>query len=68
MAGSANEQFTREVCVDERIQELTLDTDEEELGGILTDSSASQVEVNSKWISGPEGKTSPNPLPTVLIT
>ena len=52
MAGSANEQFTREVCVDERIQELTLDSDEEELGGVLTDSSASEVEVDSKWISG----------------
>ena len=52
MAGSANEQFTREVCVDDRIQELTLDTDEDELGGALTDSSASEVEVDSKWISG----------------
>ena len=52
MAGSANEQFTREVCVDDRIQELTLDTDEYDLGGALTDSSASEVEVHSKWTSG----------------
>ena len=52
MAGSAGEQFTREVCVDDRIQELTLDSDEDELGGTLTDSSASEVEFDSKWISG----------------
>ena len=52
MAGSANEQCTREVCVDDRIQELTLDTDEEDLGEVLSDSSASEVEVDSKWISG----------------
>ena len=46
MAGSANEQLTREVCVDDKIQELTLDTDEDEAGGALTDSSASEVEVD----------------------
>jgi len=51
MAGSVNEQFTHEVCVDDRIQELTLDTDEDDLG-VLTDSSASKVEVDPKWISG----------------
>ena len=47
MAGSANEQFTRDLCVDDRIQELTLDSDEEELGGALADSSASEVAVDS---------------------
>lgn len=61
MAGSAGEQFTREVCVDDRIQELTLDSDEDELGGALTDSSASEVEVDSKWISG-RRQSAPQPF------
>ena len=67
MAGSANEQFIRDVCVDYRMQELTLDTDEDELGGALTDSSASEMEVDSKWISGRRQYVA-QPLPTDLAS
>ena len=49
MAESANEQLPREVRVNNRLQELTLYTYKDELGGVLSDSSASKVE---KWISG----------------
>ena len=41
-----------EVCVDDRIQKLSIDGDKEELRGALTDSNASKVEMDSKWISG----------------
>ena len=61
----SDERFTREVCLDDRLQALALEGEEDEDevgGGVLTDSSASEVELDSKWIPTGRRKNAGEPF------